>query len=111
MDATKGIINGVLIGLCFWFIVFLFVGCGPPQYIAQKIDYCGTFYLYNDPIKLDAEYVKSNGTQNDVIGFYRMEDNSIHVMKWDLEVMGHELYHGLRTKGLIIEDDFHEHFK
>lgn len=95
--------------LCVVIMLFL-IGC--QSYTPQRIKYCGTFYLYTDKGKLDAEWYNSGGLDvysNDrrLNGFYRYQDNSIHAMKWDFETIGHELYHGLQRNGLNSDGFIH----
>jgi hypothetical protein len=91
-------------------LALFLAGC--QTYTPQKIKYCGTFHLYTDRGKLDAEWHNSGGPENHreglwPEGFYRSRDNSIHVMKWDFETMGHEVYHGLKREGLKTDGFIH----
>lgn len=45
-----------------------------------------------------------------LLGFYR--SNTIHCVKWDFEVCGHEFYHAIQRKGTpFFNADGIEHFK
>jgi hypothetical protein len=97
--------------LRLFFLILLISGC--TTYIPQKIRYCADYYLYTEKSKLDAVYHNYGGTKKMGGGFYAPIDNSIHVMKWRLDVLGHEVFHGMAYKGsprLIVEDRF-DHFK
>ena len=89
---------------CIW----LLQGC--QTYTPQKINYCAEYNLYTNRIELDAAYRMRQGKKDNMKAFYHIKDNSIHVMKWDFESLGHEVYHGLEGEGLIIESGF-EHFR
>lgn len=89
-------------------VMWLLQGCA--AHTPQKIYYCAEYNLYTNKIKLDAAYRAKKGSKDSIEGFYETKDNSIHVMKWDFETLGHEVYHGLKGNGLIIENGF-EHWR
>ena len=103
------IISKLLIG---FIVVGALSGCS--TYTPQKIRYCADYYLYTEKSELDAAHHNYGGdADKNINGFYGIPDNSIHVMKWAFETIGHEVSHGMKYKGsprLIVEDRF-DHFK
>jgi hypothetical protein len=109
LDIVIGIRNAIGICILFWICMWL-MGCG--TYTSQVIKWSGKVHLYTDEFERD-RYCSRLVKRDVIASCYNPKDNSIHVMKWDFEAAGHELFHGLALDGspsLIVEDRF-DHFK
>lgn len=88
-------------------IVVSLAGCASIDYQPQKLEVCTTYVLYADIAAL----IAARGKETD--GFYNRWRNEVHVVKWDFEAAGHELYHAMSLKGWpekLIIDKGYEHW-
>ena len=107
MSTLTGRLSGLVFLVCLLIFTWLLQGC--QTYTPQVIEFCGTYHLHTNDIALDAAYRNRGGNKDIINAFYHTPKDAIHAMKWDFCGLGHEVYHGLKENGLIVEDGF-EHF-
>lgn len=83
------------------------------NYQSQDIDLNNVkIRLYASFDDLQKEYKLLSGEDDKVLGFYNVQENKIHCIKWDFTICGHELYHALFYKGnpkLKVHKKFHHY--
>jgi len=99
-----------LIGLL---VALVFTGCATVGHIKpQRIELCTTYVLYAG--FEDYEKAAPNRKMAEADGYYSRFKNEIHVIKWDLETIGHETMHALKQRGYpepLIVDEGYEHWR